>query len=344
VKELLACDPKDGLQIVCYGRIGVYGQKGKYQLYLEKIYTKGVGELQRAFEQLKEKLKKEGLFDAKRKRPIPLVPKKIGIVTSLTGAALRDILDILNRRFADVEILIRPARVQGKGAARQIAQGIRDVNEHGGSDVIIVGRGGGSLEDLWAFNEEEVARAIFASRIPVISAVGHEIDFTIADMVADMRASTPSDAAKRVIGEKQEIAARLEAMARKAQTHIMLKVQTAMHDLTRALSRRALEALPEALVHYTQRIDELMAAQGLSLERNLQGYSQRYAVSTEKLNALNPFLVLARGYSVTEDARTGGVITDAAKAQQGDRIKTRLRKGVLVSTIEEIHKDVRLEK
>jgi len=208
--RLLKFEPADGLQVICYGRLSVYEPRGEYQIIVDYMEPKGWGALQLAFEQLKEKLSREGLFDPAHKKPLPHLPQKIGIVTSPTGAAIRDILQIIDRRFANVHILLYPVRVQGAGAAEEITQAIGAFNQWPDIDVIIVGRGGGSLEDLWAFNEEIVARAIFNSRIPIISAVGHEVDFTIADFVADLRAPTPSAAAELVVRNKEELAQALE--------------------------------------------------------------------------------------------------------------------------------------
>jgi len=204
--------PEDGLHIVCRGRISLYEPRGEYQLILQYMEPKGVGALQIAFEQLKNRLEAEGLFDSERKRSLPLVPRRIGIVTSPSGAAIRDMLQIIHRRFPNVEILICPVRVQGVESPLEIAQAIRDLNALGDMQVIIVGRGGGSLEDLWAFNDERVARAIYESRVPIISAVGHETDFTIADFVADMRAPTPSAAAELVVREKAELLRSIQSL------------------------------------------------------------------------------------------------------------------------------------
>lgn len=203
--RLLKFEPIDGLQVISYGRISVYEPRGEYQVIVDYMEPKGLGALQLAFEQLKEKLAQEGLFDPAHKKPLPRLPQRIGIITSPTGAAIRDMLKIIERRFANVHILLYPVRVQGVGAAQEIAQAIQELNEWPQIDVIIVGRGGGSLEDLWAFNEEVVARAIFNSRVPIISAVGHEIDYTIADFVADLRAPTPSAAAELVVQDKIEL-------------------------------------------------------------------------------------------------------------------------------------------
>lgn len=208
----LRFDLKDGLQVVAFGDVSVYERGGRYQLTVSEIEPKGVGALQLAFEQLKERLREEGLFDPARKRPIPLLPGRIGIVTSPSGAAIRDILSVIGRRFADVRVLISPVRVQGETAAAEIVAAIDELNRRGDVDVIIVTRGGGSLEDLWAFNEEPVARAIARSRIPVISAVGHEIDVTIADFAADLRVPTPSAAAELVVAKKSELQERLAAL------------------------------------------------------------------------------------------------------------------------------------
>ena len=197
--------PEDGIQVICWGRVGIYEKRGEYQLVLDYVEPKGIGSLQLAFEQLKERLAEEGFFDEARKRSLPLLPKRIGIVTSPTGAAIRDMLNILRRRFENIEVVIYPVKVQGEGAAEEIAQGIEYLAERETVDVIIVGRGGGSLEDLWAFNEEVVGRAIFHSPVPIVSAVGHETDFTIADFVADFRAPTPSAAAEVVVREKRDL-------------------------------------------------------------------------------------------------------------------------------------------
>src|SRR5438093_883041 len=204
--------PVDGLRVVARGKISVYEPKGEYQLVCEHLEPQGLGALQLAFEQLKKRLQEEGLFDASRKRPLPVLPRKIGIVTSLDGAAIRDIIKVLRRRYANAHLVIRPTRVQGEGAALEIAQALKAIGRVGGVDVVIVGRGGGSIEDLWAFNEEIVARAIAGSPVPVIAAVGHESDVTIADFVADVRAPTPSAAAELVVARKEEFRARIDRL------------------------------------------------------------------------------------------------------------------------------------
>ncbi len=240
--------PEDGLHIICRGRVSLYEKRGEYQLILEEIEPKGIGALQLAFLQLKEKLEKEGLFDPSRKRPIPILPQNIGIVTSPTGAVIRDMIHIIHRRFENVGILLYPVRVQGEGASREIAEGIRYFNKMKNVDVIIVGRGGGSLEDLWAFNEEEVARAIHRSKIPIISAVGHETDYTISDFVADLRAPTPSAAAELVVKEKKELKRNLGFLKERLQSQILQNLEE---------MRKRIIYLRKRLIHPKKRIEDL---------------------------------------------------------------------------------------
>jgi len=284
--RLLKFEPKEGLQVVCYGRITVYEPRGEYQVVVDHMEPKGLGALQLAFDQLKEKLAREGLFDPARKKPMPLLPQKIGIVTSPTGAAIRDMLRIIGRRFANLHILLYPVRVQGAGAAQEIAQAIRSLNEIPGIDVLIVGRGGGSLEDLWAFNEEAVARAIASSRIPVISAVGHETDFTIADFVADLRASTPSAAAELVVRNKIELAQILDHLERRlAQTvRGMLELQG-----ERALSLKSRLADPRRkLADQRLRLDDLSSRLAYALRQGLARRRERFQSRGEALLHLHP--------------------------------------------------------
>jgi exodeoxyribonuclease VII large subunit len=221
----LRFSPEDGLHVICRGRVSLYEKRGEYQLILEEMEPKGIGALQLAFLQLKERLEREGFFDPSRKRPIPMVPQKIGIVTSPSGAVIRDMLQIIERRFENVHLLLYPVRVQGEGAASEIAKGIEYFNEQMEVDVIIVARGGGSLEDLWAFNEEEVARAIFYSQIPILSAVGHETDYTISDFVADVRAPTPSAAAELVVKDKRDVKNTLQFLEARLGSEILQILQ-----------------------------------------------------------------------------------------------------------------------
>ena len=284
--------PRDGMGLIVRGRITLYEQRGDYQLLVEYLEPQGMGALQLAFIQLKEKLAKEGLFAEERKRSIPSLPQRIGVVTSATGAAIHDILTVLNRRFANVEILLRPVKVQGEGAAEDIVEAINDLNGYGGIDVMIVGRGGGSLEDLWAFNEEKMARAIARSRIPVISAVGHEVDFTIADFVADLRAPTPSAAAELVVKSKEELASRVEFLRHRLLQRMHRTLAEAGGELESL--GRALRDPTMLLGHLAQRVDDLSAR----LDRSIAGSIKYRIIAIEalknNLRLRNPSLAVER--------------------------------------------------
>ena len=247
--------PEDGLNVICRGRVNLYEKRGEYQLIVEAMEPKGIGALQLAFLQLKEKLEKEGLFDPLRKKPIPLLPRKIGIVTSPTGAAIRDMLHIIHRRFDNAQVLLYPSRVQGEGASLEIAEGIQYLSQETDVDVIIVGRGGGSLEDLWAFNEEVLARAIHDSRVPIISAVGHETDYTISDFVADLRAPTPSAAAELVVRDKREIQRNLSHLVTRLESQILQILDETQTHLSHL--RRMLGDPRKRLEDHLLRLDEL---------------------------------------------------------------------------------------
>ena len=309
----LGFELEDGMSVLCRGRVRVYQPRGQYQLTVERIEPKGVGALQIKFQQLKEKLAKEGLFAAERKRPIPYLPHCVGLVTSIDGAALRDILNILERPFPDTGVLVYPVPVQGPAAAPAIAAAIDDFNLLKCADVLILARGGGSIEDLWAFNEEAVARAIFRSEVPVISAVGHETDTTIADFVADLRAPTPSAAAELVMPLKEEL---------------LLKLL----DLRRGLGRGLLGIVQIP----SQRLDELKKNLGKSIEGRLAIEQSRWRALTGKLDALGPLSTLRRGFSVTLRVPDGKVITDAGSLKKGDLVKTRLSKGQFTSKVQDI--------
>jgi exodeoxyribonuclease VII large subunit len=269
-RRYLRFDPKDGMLVIARGRISVYEPRGEYQLVIDYMEPKGIGALQIAFEQLKVRLAQAGLFDPTRKRPLPTLPRRIGIVTSPTGAVIRDMLQILHRRFANLHVCIYPVRVQGDGAAVEITHGIEVLNRYPGIDVIIVARGGGSLEDLWAFNEETVAQAISASKIPVISAVGHEIDYTIADFVADVRAPTPSAAAELVIRNKSELHAELQMVAQRLQRAIRHRLETFRARLEVCQQRRVLKDPWAPLRTTQQRIDELSVRLTRSIRARLR--------------------------------------------------------------------------
>jgi exodeoxyribonuclease VII large subunit len=284
--------PVDGLRVLVFGSLEVYAARGEYQMVIELMEPRGLGALQLAFEQLKQKLRAEGLFDAARKRPLPRFPRKIGIVTSPTGAAIHDMLRIIGRRFAGLHIVIRPASVQGEGAAAEIAEGIRDLNLLGDVDVLIVGRGGGSLEDLWAFNEEVVARAIVESKVPVISAVGHEVDVTIADFVADLRAPTPSAAAEVVVREKDAVrsaVADLRARLPRAMARLIERRRERLRLLTQ---RRVLGDPGRGLRDLHRRLDEVGFRLRAALSARHRQVRHRLALSDGRLRAASPFVRL----------------------------------------------------
>jgi exodeoxyribonuclease VII large subunit len=380
--------PEDGLKVLIRGRVSLYEPRGSYQIIVEGVEPAGLGELQLAFEQLKAKLLAEGLFDADRKRPLPLLPRRIGIVTSPVGAAIRDILRVLHRRFAGLEIVIAPARVQGEAAAEEIIAGVRDLSRLSGVDVIIVTRGGGSLEDLWPFNEESVARAIVGSPIPVISAVGHEVDITISDLVADLRAPTPSAAAEMVVRSRQELLERLAALLTRLGAAARLLISTLRRELDASGAERAFLATRGRIRERMQRVDDLthslrshlavrterlrhrveilgqrisprQLAERLAGQRAasmtqqrllraaatsvLESARNRVAAYGERLTALSPLAVLARGYAICRLAPSGAILKDAAEASPGGAIRVRLHRGGLDCEVKEVHHATREE-
>lgn len=274
---LLKFKLENGLQVLVNGRVSLYEARGIYQVNIQWMEPRGRGALHLAFEQLKQKLSAEGLFETERKRPIPTLPRRVGVVTSQTGAAIRDILRVLRRRHAGVDVLLAPARVQGEGAAQEIALAIQALNELDDIDVMIVGRGGGSIEDLWPFNEEVVARAIVGSRIPVISAVGHEIDVTITDWVADVRAPTPSAAAEMVVASRTEMLERVNGLCRRLLQAFRLRAAAARSLLDRLLAASEPERLRERLQRSAQRVDDLQLRAGLALRRCVDAARGRWS-------------------------------------------------------------------
>ncbi|MFH1776003.1 MAG: exodeoxyribonuclease VII large subunit [Candidatus Omnitrophota bacterium] len=323
-----------GMQVVCFGKISIYELGGQYQLYVEQIEPKGLGALQLAFNQLKEKLYKQGLFDPRHKKAIPLFPQHIGIVTSSTGAAICDILNVLGRRFANVQVIVYPVMVQGEKASLEIAQAIEDFNTWGKVDVIIVTRGGGSIEDLWAFNEEIVARAIFASAIPVISAVGHEIDYTIADFAADLRAPTPSAAAELVVTCKVELVNKITQLVKNMHAVVINKVIYLNQRLETLKQSYALNQPQYSVIQYMQRIDELLRRLQQGLQYKIKGTSDELHICLGRLEALSPLAVLSRGYSIT--LYKGKIIRDTACLKVKDEIVVRLHQGEILGQIKKI--------
>jgi exodeoxyribonuclease VII large subunit len=309
---------EDGLQVLAFGGLDVYLARGEYQLVVELMEPKGLGALQLAFEQLKRKLEAEGLFDAARKRPLPAFPRTIGIVTSPTGAAIRDMLHIIGRRFADLRVLIAPVRVQGEEAPGEIVEALGRLQEIPELDVVIVGRGGGSIEDLWAFNDERVARAIAACRVPVISAVGHETDFTIADFVADLRAPTPSGAAELVVKEKLEVVRSLVDAYDRLTQAMTAQVERGRERLEFLMRRRVLTHPERALGEWQRRLDDLRGRLGLGLVANQKQATHRLELARNALRSLNPVARIASGAALLAQLR-GRLASVGAHAVKASR-------------------------
>lgn len=351
---------KDGVQLRAFGDITVYEARGAYQLIVRQVEAAGQGSLLEQFQVLKQKLKDEGLFDPDRKQPLPPLPRHIGVVTSRTGAAVRDILNVLERRFPNLHVLLAPVKVQGDGAADMIVKAVQFLNQRGGLDLLIVGRGGGSLEDLWAFNEERVARAVAASKIPVISAVGHETDLTICDLVADVRAPTPSAAAELAVPDKDDLAERLQYLRRTLGRALHAHALGLRNRLTRCARSYVFREPQHLLRRYRERIEVLAQAKTRHLQVLFQQRQQRVDdlnlrlarlgdTATHgrrqdvrrlraQLQALNPTAVLARGYSLTRTG-DGAVVRRALDLTRGQTLLTRLARGTVTSRVEATTED-----
>lgn len=333
----LRFQPENGMKVIAFGRVTVFPRDGSYQLYVDALTPDGVGELYVAFEQLKAKLGAEGLFDPNHKKPIPRMPQTVGLITSGAGAAVHDMIRILGARWPLTTVKLLPVRVQGAEAPAEIAAAIRYANQWRVADVLLVGRGGGSMEDLWAFNDERVARAIYASDLPVISAVGHEPDVTIADFVADLRAATPSNAAELVVPDQNEIAVRLRQLERRMEGAVWTMLQQRRAALERCTHSRVLTdplaGIEERrmLLDYHQR--RLLAA----VERGLAQKKQRFGALTAQLDAMSPLKVLQRGYAVVE--QNNAVITAAQQVQVGEQVTVRLKDGSLSCQVLEIRSE-----
>jgi exodeoxyribonuclease VII large subunit len=342
--------PEDGLHVVVRGRISVYDPKGEYQIVAEHLEPHGLGPLQLAFDQLKKKLVAEGLFEAARKRPLPALPRRIGIVTSVDGAALRDIIRVLRRRYPNAHVVIAPCRVQGDNASGEIVRALRQVARVDGVDVLILARGGGSLEDLWAFNEERVARAIAACPIPIISGVGHETDFTIADFVADVRAATPSNAAEIVVRRKDEfyghidrlgerLAAAVRARLRRFESRLnMLRARPGFAGFRGRLAMRgrhvaeltaALKDPRRQLAVVRTRLVARESALANAITRRLHRAETRFKGAIARLEGLSPLAVLGRGYAVAWDESRTRILRDASTVDVGDKVRVKLEYGEL---------------
>ena len=324
--------PENGMSVTAVGRVSVYPRDGAYQIYCSEILLSGMGDLHIAFEQLKEKLRKEGLFDPARKKPLPRYPSTIAVITSSAGAAIRDIIRILGQRWPMTKVLILPVRVQGTEASQEIAEAIRYANKFAVADIIITGRGGGSIEDLWAFNDEGVARAIYDSTIPVISAVGHEPDVTISDYVADLRAATPSNAAELAVPDKGELWGALKSFDLRL-TQSMRKKLSELKSKAADLEERRVMRDPMAYIEQKRMLlDSTQNTLTSAYERSLNVKKSEYIRLAASLDALSPLKVLGRGYSIAT-GENGKPIVTAEDAQRGDKIKLSLSKGALLCTV-----------
>ena len=325
--------PENGMKVIAFGRISVFPRDGAYQLYCAELLAEGLGELHVAFEQLKEKLYKEGLFDASHKKPLPKYPQRIAIITSPAGAAVHDMIRILRRRYPIAKVLLLPVRVQGVEAPPEIVGAIRYANRWQLADVLIVGRGGGSIEDLWAFNDERVARAIYASEIPVISAVGHEPDVTISDFVADRRASTPSNAAEIAVPDQVELRKQLDSAGRAIAQGTLNTLEKADRQLKALAAKRVLTDPMAFIEDRRMQLDSVQQRLGLTAHRQLGARQQRFTALAASLDALSPLKVLGRGYAMVQ-AADGTVLRTSRQAAAGDKIHVQLGQGALDCTVE----------
>ena len=330
--------PQDGMQVLAHGQVTVYEKRGYYQLEVWQMQPAGVGALQMAFEQLKRRLRTEGLFDEAHKKPLPEFPNTVGIVTSPTGAAIRDLVSVLRRRWPAIEIVLRPVRVQGEGAAEEIAAAIAEFNEYKKVDVMIIGRGGGSLEDLWAFNEEKVARAIFASKIPVVSAVGHEIDSSISDFVADVRAATPSAAAELVAPDAAEVRRQLQYLGHKLLLHLRRFVQIQRERLNRLASSYGLRQPLDLARQRSQQLDDLQRRMLLAMQNRLEVCKQQLQAKEQRLRALSHQSILQRGFAIVYRAPDQTLIHEARELQVDERIHIQFSVGSADAKVEKVKK------
>lgn len=327
--------PEDGMKVIARGRVSVYEASGQYQLYVDDMQPDGVGALNLAYEQLKEKLQKEGLFSELHKKPLPPYPEKVGVITSPTGAAVRDIINVLGRRFPYAEIVFCPVLVQGDGAHLQLTDAVNLFNSERAADVIIIGRGGGSIEDLWEFNDEGLARAVYNSDIPVISAVGHETDFTICDFVADMRAPTPSAAAELAVPDANELQYALSALKNRMFLNVSSGIADRRSRLEYLTSKGALKSPDEMLSNRSQRLDTAFSKMMSSYENRIGGKKVEFISAATALSKLDPMSVLMRGFAFVSDKNGENVYSSQALAK-GDKINVRFHDGSAVCEVKEI--------
>ena len=327
--------PEDGMKVIARGRVSVYEASGQYQLYVDDMQPDGVGALNLAYEQLKEKLQKEGLFSELHKKPLPPYPEKVGVITSPTGAAVRDIINVLGRRFPYAEIVFCPVLVQGDGAHLQLTDAVNLFNSERAADVIIIGRGGGSIEDLWEFNDEGLARAVYNSEIPVISAVGHETDFTICDFAADMRAPTPSAAAELAVPDANELQYALSALKNRMFLNVSSGIADRRSRLEYLTSKGALKSPDEMLSNRSQRLDTAFSKMLSSYENRIGGKKVEFISAATALSKLDPMSVLMRGFAFVSDKSGKNVYSSQALAK-GDKINVRFHDGSAVCEVKEI--------
>ncbi len=327
--------PEDGMKVIARGRVSVYEASGQYQLYVDDMQPDGVGALNLAYEQLKEKLQKEGLFSELHKKPLPPYPEKVGVITSPTGAAVRDIINVLGRRFPYAEIVFCPVLVQGEGAHLQLTDAVNLFNSERAADVIIIGRGGGSIEDLWEFNDEGLARAVYNSEIPVISAVGHETDFTICDFVADMRAPTPSAAAELAVPDANELQYALSALKNRMFLNVSSGIADRRSRLEYLTSKGALKSPDEMLSNRSQRLDTAFSKMLSSYENRIGGKKVEFISAATALSKLDPMSVLMRGFAFVSD-KNGKNVYSSQALEKGDKINVRFHDGSAVCEVKEI--------
>lgn len=327
--------PEDGMKVIARGRVSVYEASGQYQLYVDDMQPDGVGALNLAYEQLKEKLQKEGLFSELHKKPLPPYPEKVGVITSPTGAAVRDIINVLGRRFPYAEIVFCPVLVQGDGAHLQLTNAVNLFNSEMAADVIIIGRGGGSIEDLWEFNDEGLARAVYNSEIPVISAVGHETDFTICDFVADMRAPTPSAAAELAVPDANELQYALSALKNRMFLNVSSGIADRRSRLEYLTSKGALKSPDEMLSNRSQRLDTAFSKMLSSYENRIGGKKVEFISAATALSKLDPMSVLMRGFAFVSD-KSGKNVFSSQSLAKGDKINVRFHDGSAVCEVKEI--------
>lgn len=333
----LGFDPQDGMQVICCGNVDVYAPRGSYQLIIRQMEPKGLGALQMALRQLQQRLAAEGLFAVERKRPLPRFPNRIGLVTSPTGAAVRDFIEVLRGRWQGAHLTVIPARVQGEGAANEIAHAIRQANQmRPRLDVLVVGRGGGSLEDLWCFNEETVVRAIHASEVPVVSAVGHEIDVTLADLVADARALTPTDAGQMLVPSLEELSAVLGNYRHRLSNGLRSRAMTARARFETAATSPVMRKPFDRIHQLSRALDELELRIARAARNRQAAAGRQLAALANHLESLSPIGVLGRGYSLTTRVSDGALIRSASTLEVGDEIHTRFGTGTAVSRVARI--------